>query len=117
MRCPKTKLISSYIDGELSAREKDLLESHIHECQECAGELEEFQKIHGLIASAAKFKAPHGFSTRLLSNIRAKGTKRFVGFVHALAKPAEGFAVLVLIVVGTILGSFYQKTLCLKREM
>jgi len=111
MRCPKTKLISSYIDSELSAREKDLLESHINECRECAGELEVFEKIHGLIASAETFKAPHGFSTRVLSDIRAKETKRFVGFVHVLAKSAEGFTVLVLIVLGIILGSFLSKNL------
>ena len=40
MRCLKRKLISPYIDGELSVEERDLFESHINECRECAGELE-----------------------------------------------------------------------------
>ncbi len=111
MRCPKTKLISSYVDGELSAREKDLFESHINKCRECAGELKELQKIHGLFAGAETFKAPHGFSTRVLANIRKKETRRFGEFFHILAKSAEGFAVLVLILVGIILGSFLSKTL------
>ena len=111
MRCSKTKLISPYIDGELKTRERDLLESHINECHECAGELEELQKIHEQFASAETFKAPHGFSTRVLANIREKETKRFAGFVHILAKSAGGFAVLVLIFVGIILGSFLSKTL------
>ena len=111
MRCPKTKLISSYIDGELSVKERDLLESHINECRECAGELKRLQKMHELFADAETFKAPHGFSTKVLANIREKETERFGGFVHILAKSAEGFAVLVLIVVGIILGSFLSKTL------
>jgi anti-sigma factor RsiW len=111
MRCLKRKLVSPYIDCELSIEERDLFESHINECRECARELEELQKIHELFAGAETFKAPHGFSTRVLSNIRAKETRRFEGLVHVLAKSAEGFAVLVLIVLGIILGSFLSKNL------
>jgi anti-sigma factor RsiW len=111
MRCSKKELISPYIDGELNAEGKDSLESHINECRECAGELEELQKIHELFAGAKTFKAPQGFSTRVLANIRAEETKRFVGFLHVLLKSAEGFAVLVIIVAGIILGSFLSKNL------
>jgi anti-sigma factor RsiW len=109
MRCSKTKLISVYFDGELSAEDEDILELHIRGCRDCAGDLEELQKIHELFADAEAFKAPYGFSTRVLTNIRAKETGSFGGFVHILAKSAEGFAVLVLIVVGIILGSFLSK--------
>lgn len=111
MRCSKRKLISSYIDGELNEDKRSLLESHLNGCRECAGELEELQKIHALFADAEAFKAPYGFSTRVLANIRKKETRRFGGFVHILAKSAEGFAVLLLIFVGIILGSFLSKTL------
>jgi len=111
MGCLKTKLMSPYFDGELSVEERDLFESHIDECRECAGELKELQKIHELFAGAETFKTPHGFSTRVLANIREKETKRFGGFLHILAKSAEGVAVLILIFVGIILGSFLSKTL------
>ncbi len=111
MRCSKRKLVSPYIDCELSVEERDLFESHINECLECAGELKRLEKIHELFSDAETFKAPHGFSTRVLANIREKETRRFGGFVRILAKSAEGFAVLVLIVVGIILGSFLSKTL------
>ena len=111
MRCSQRKLISSYIDGELNEDKRSLLESHLNGCRECARELEELQKIHMLFPDAETFKAPHGFSTRVLANIRAKETRRFGGFVNILAKSAECFAVLVLIVVGIILGSFLSKTL------
>ena len=84
MRCPKTKLISSYIDGELSAEERALLESHINKCQECAGELEEFQKIHKLFASASTFKAPLGFSTRVLAISEQKKQKDSSGLSTSL---------------------------------
>ena len=109
MRCSKIKLISPYIDGELSAEEEDILKLHINECGECARELEELQKIHELFAGAETFEAPHGFSTRVLANTRDEETKRFVGLVHVLTKSAEVFAMLILIVVGIILGSFLSK--------
>jgi anti-sigma factor RsiW len=115
MRCLKRKLVSPYIDCELSVEERNLFESHINECRECAGELKELQKIHELFAGAETFKAPHGFSTRVLSNIREKETRRFEGFVHILARSVEGFAVLVLIFVGIILGSFLSKTLVFEK--
>jgi len=111
MGCSKTKLISPFFDGELSAEEKDILETHIDECQECARKLKELQKIHELFAGAETFKAPLGFSIRVLSNIRARETRRFKGFVHILTKSAEGFAVLALISIGIILGSFLSKIL------
>lgn len=116
MGCSKTKLISPYSDGELSTRERDLLESHINKCHECAGELEELQKIRELFASAEIFKAPHGFSTRVLANIRERETRKVRGFVHVFTKSVEGFAVLVLIVAGIILGIFLSSTLVSEKE-
>jgi anti-sigma factor RsiW len=111
MRCSKRKLISPYIDGELNKDKRSLLESHLNGCRECARELEELQKIHMLLAGAEPFEVPHGFSTRVLANIRAKEKRRSADFVHILKTLTEGFAVLVLIVVGIILGSYLSKTL------
>jgi anti-sigma factor RsiW len=110
MGCSKKKLISLYIDDELSAGEGDLLESHINECRECTGELMKLQKIHELFAGAATFEAPYGFSTRVLVNVRSRKTERFTGSFHVLAKAAEGFAVLVLILAGIILGRFLSSS-------
>ena len=110
MRCSKRNLISPYIDGELNKDKRNLLESHFNGCRECARELEEFQKIHMLLAGAETFEVPHGFSTRVLANIRAKEKRRSADFVHIFRTLTEGFAVLVLIVVGIILGSFLSKT-------
>jgi len=115
MKCSRTKLISPYIDGELSAGENDILKLHINECRECAGELEDLQKIHELFAEAEAFKVPYGFSTRVLANITENETGRFGAFVHITTKSAEGFALLVLIVAGIILGSFLSKPLLFEK--
>lgn len=111
MRCSKRKLISSYIDGELNEDKRSLLESHLNGCRECAREFEELQKIHMLLASAEPFDVPHGFSTRVLANIRSKGKRRFADFVHIFKTLTEGFAVLLLIAAGVILGGFLSRNL------
>jgi len=111
MRCLKRKLISPYIDGELNEDKRSLLEAHLNGCRECARELEELQKIHMLLAGAEPFEAPHGFSTRVLANIRSKGKRRSADFVHIFKILTEGFAVLLLIVAGVILGSFLSRNL------
>jgi len=115
MRCSKRKLISPYIDGELNEGKRNLLESHLNGCKECARELEELQKIHMQLTSAEPFEVPHGFPTRVLANIRSKGQGRSADFIHILKTLTEGFAVLMLIVVGIILGSFLSKTLAPER--
>jgi anti-sigma factor RsiW len=111
MRCSKRKLISPYIDGELNENKRSLLESHLTGCRECAQELEELKKIHMLLSSAEPFEVPHGFPTRVLANIRSNEQRRSNDFVHIFKRLTEGFAVLLLIVVGMILGRFLSKTL------
>ena len=115
MRCSKRKLISPYIDGELNEDKRSLLESHLNGCRECARELEELQKIHTLLNRAEPFEAPNGFPTRVLANIRSKGQGRSADFVHIFKTLTEGFAVLALIFVGIILGSFISKPLVFEK--
>ena len=110
MRCSKRKLISPYIDGELNEDRRSLLESHLNGCRECAQEFEELQKIHMLLSGAEPFEVPHGLPTRVLANIRSKGKRRSADLGHIFKTLTEGFAVLVLIVVGIILGGFLSKT-------
>ena len=47
MRCTEsTKLLSEYLDGELSPGDRESLESHLNECARCSGEYQAFLKIH-----------------------------------------------------------------------
>lgn len=45
------KLLMGLLDGELSADEKTSVEMHLDGCVECRGELEEFNKMKGVMKS------------------------------------------------------------------
>lgn len=112
MNCSKTqKFISPYIDGELSEGTKRNLESHIKDCEKCRTEMKAMQELHQLFVSTEKFKAPHGFHTRVMANVNtAKGT----GWLSGISIPvrlAEAVMVLVLIAVGILSGSLLGKGL------
>ena len=73
MKCSQIKeMISQYVDDELSADEKKVFAFHIQNCPACKEELEEMQSVHQLFASAERFPAPYGFTTRVMANLEAK---------------------------------------------
>ncbi|MGC1401424.1 MAG: zf-HC2 domain-containing protein [Thermodesulfobacteriota bacterium] len=73
MRCAEIrKLISLYIDDRLSPDEKEALSSHTRNCSGCQEALEEARAVHELFASAERFSAPYGFTTRVLANLETE---------------------------------------------
>ena len=75
MQCNELrKLIPSYIDGQLSPDEKEAFSSHIRNCSGCKDALEEERAIHELFASAERFSAPYGFTTRVLANLETESS-------------------------------------------
>jgi len=51
------RLLMGLLDGELSADEKTSVQMHLDGCVECRGELEEFNKMKGVMKSM-KYKEP-----------------------------------------------------------
>ena len=68
MSCPKTKLISAYLDREVESTEKNALESHILGCRSCSQALEEMRSLHTAFAKVEHHSAPFGFSTRVMAH-------------------------------------------------
>src|ERR1700690_2600490 len=102
MNCSKThKLISPYIDGELSERDMKTLEDHMKVCDKCPGELEEGKELHNLFANANKFKAPYGFHTRVMTHI-SSGKTRGSSKIPIFVRLAEGFVIIVVIALGVL---------------
>ena len=109
MNCSKAhKLISPYIDSELSKQDIKTLEDHIKVCQNCRAELEEGKGLHNLFATVDEFKAPYGFHTRVMANINAgkiRGNSRVPFFVRL----AEAAAIVTVITFGVLSGSLVIK--------
>ena len=70
MKCSQIrKMISPYVDDELTPDEKKVFTSHLADCPACEKELEEIRSVHHLFASAETFEAPLGFATRVMARL------------------------------------------------
>lgn len=117
MRCSKAyKLISPYMDGELPVKEREVFEFHVKKCAVCSVKLNEMQQIHGLFAQSGKFKAPYGFSARVMTNLEADTAKDF-SLIPVFLKLTKALVVLIIISVGIIAGSFLSNSIGLQKSV
>lgn len=109
MKCRHArKMISQYVDDELTPDERRDFDSHIKGCASCRNELEETGALHELFASARRFPAPYGFSTRALANLDEKERSRegrFFGFRPLFLRAAQVAVALVVMTIGVISGN------------
>ena len=109
MKCLQMKkVISQYVDGELSLDEEKAFAFHLKNCAGCRKVLEEVQAVHEMLASAERFSAPTGFAARAMDRIELTETSGFLGFlkVHPIfLRAAETAFALVVVFVGMISGS------------
>lgn len=57
--------ISDYIDGSVSAEEREAIESHLEHCEVCSAILDSVHNILVLTADERVFRLPVGYSERL----------------------------------------------------
>jgi len=89
--------LSPYLDGELSAGERDRVESHLRGCPACARHLEELRAVDAA-ARALPLEAPAGyfgsFSGRLRERLPQRRARRWPAWALAAA---AGLALAVLV--------------------
>lgn len=97
MRCSKAgKYLSSYIDGELDAKEITSLESHLAQCDRCTEELEQLRQLQGLFSQARRFSAPSGFQSMVIEKISDQPVKGFSLFPVFIRFVEAGVFILVI---------------------
>ena len=117
MSCPKTKLISAYLDEELPGGDRAALETHLPGCAQCGAALMDMRALRAAFASTDRHQAPYGFATRVmartaelkspspyplpLGEIKVRGW--FVPFAFRFAEAA---VLLMVIFVGIMAGRF-----------
>ena len=73
MNCKKTKKqMSSYLLGELSEIEIELMEQHLKTCPECAGELKTLEKVFDTISKSQPAPPPEYYFERFPSLVMKK---------------------------------------------
>jgi hypothetical protein len=120
MKCAEYKrLLSPYLDGQVSGAEMFALQNHMKDCASCAREYNEVQRTLQLIVALnkAKIKAPADLPLKLRVAI-SRGTstarrRRFEGAMVRLRNALEAFmvpvtfgAVSAVLIFGILLGFF-----------
>ena len=109
MKCSQIrKMISRYVDDDLGPEEERLFQFHVQDCSGCKHELEETQAIHSLFASAERFQAPYGFTTRVMANLEAKETswlRQLFTLRPFFLRTVEVAFGLIIMIIGVVSGN------------
>lgn len=106
MSCPKSILISAYLDEELHGAARAALESHLRGCGQCEAALEEMWSLRAAFAKAERHQAPYGFATRVMARTKALERKKSPWFIPLFIRFAEAAVLLIVITVGILAGKF-----------
>ncbi|OGW39851.1 MAG: hypothetical protein A2X58_12725 [Nitrospirae bacterium GWC2_56_14] len=118
MSCPKTELISAYLDEEVRSGDRAALENHLPGCAQCEAALLDMRSLRSAFAKTDRHQAPYGFTTRVMARtaelkspsphplpsgerIKVRGW-----FIPFSIRFAEAAVLLMVIFVGIMAGSF-----------
>ncbi|HVN98294.1 MAG TPA: zf-HC2 domain-containing protein [Syntrophorhabdaceae bacterium] len=112
MKCSRIrKMISPYVDEELSTDDRRAFTAHIEECAACRKELEDVRSVHELFVSAENYTAPLGFATRVMANLEQNEQPaysrlwRLVTGKPLFLRTAEVAFAVVVMLIGVISGN------------
>ena len=109
MKCPKTEHISAYLDGELEEKDRDSLQSHLASCARCAQAFEEMRSLRATFSSAERYKAPLGFSNRVMARTAAQKREKWPWLAPLFVEFAEAAVLVIVITVGILMGKVMMK--------
>ncbi len=109
MSCPKSILISAYLDEELQGSDRAALEAHVQGCAECGAALQDMRSLHAAFANAERYQAPYGFATRVTARAAGLEKKKTPWHVPLIMRFAEAAVLLVVITVGILAGRVMTK--------
>lgn len=114
MKCKKaTKMISAYLDGELSESSQNELRRHLRKCRDCREELDELRQLSDYLDAVpgTEFRVSFAHEVREKAE-QEKATSKIVpfGLLDDLSRFSQAAAVLVAIGVGLVLGAFMSQS-------
>ena len=104
MSCPKTELISAYLDEEVGPGEKTRFETHLQGCSSCTHTLAELRSLRAAFSNAERHPAPYGFATRVIARTAGLEKKKATWFAPYFVGFAEAAVLLIVITVGILAG-------------
>ena len=104
MSCPKTKLISAYLDNEVGLGEKAAFEAHVQGCNRCSQSLEELRSLRAAFSTTQRHQAPFGFATKVMARTTELEKRKAPWLVPLFVRFAEAAVLLIVITVGILAG-------------
>lgn len=101
--CEKIQeMISSMLDGELSAADEELVREHIALCEDCAAMYDDFSALSNELNKELQ-EVPASLHSRIMKGVRTSQKPRKP--LHILMRPYMGAAACLIIVGGIVLAS------------
>src|SRR5258706_14971293 len=100
MQCEEAiNLISARLDNEIDPDDAHRLEAHLSECGDCRATAEaiNLQDAQLARAFAPRRDAAAAIAARVVSELRPRGTGRFLGWVHVAVAAAAGVALALVL--------------------
>ncbi len=113
MSCKKwIKKLSSYLDNEVSSRERSKIEKHLKSCRACFNQFKQLERVHRLVQSIQPEKPRPGFYERLSERLSQKKTtlrEKLVAWRYGwqLSFPGVGKIAIAVSAVLLVSVSFY----------
>jgi anti-sigma factor RsiW len=104
--------MSAALDGELSAREQDILTAHLEECAVCSKELHAFQGMQRTLRQTERFSAPPGLARRVRERLDTAPSRPF--FAPLWMPLAETLVILMVIGIGVVSGNLFSNSMGLR---
>ena len=101
------KRLSSYLDGQLSARERARVQAHLDACPDCRAELRSLRWTQGLLADTPVLPVPRSFIVRQADLEAAPTARALPRFGRALAGLQAVAALVAVLLVLVIAGDLY----------
>lgn len=83
-KCPSRRKLSSYGDGELSSKEREILESHFEQCLNCRSIVNDFAYITRLLEKTEKADLSEHFELKLRKRLAKEKTDSGIVFRRVL---------------------------------
>jgi len=93
------RLLSAYLDAELTSEEMAEVRGHLEGCPDCSAELGDLRATRRLLSSLDAPDLPQGFAADLRVRLGRRAPGRWAWWPFWGPRPAAAFAVLALVLV------------------
>lgn len=101
------EVLGAYLDGELNAQDREIVEFHLRNCLSCSDEVRRLEKSDRALRSHEVEAPPQRIWQRIEAQLKSKGLLRRDG--HAPLRGQRRFAAFLSGIIQKLIGHFREK--------